>query len=270
MEKLEGLLDKSSDSGGAVELDRQLARDRSTLSKNYADLKEINAQLDNSIIKEVKDAQRKHSVLTTQIRELERGIKTVNDEIKDDDKQIELHRKAIEKTGSFTKHADRIVLIEELLEGTSNAIDGYKDAMKKKVERDASELFLKMIHEPEYKRLQITPHYGMRILRDNDEPVDNRSSGEEHIVALALLGALRRNASSKGLLFIDSPFTRLDYLHTEQVLKTLPEFSEQIILFVFDKELPSELPAKCLKASLMSEYNLTKQSESLVTLEKVP
>ena len=74
----------------------------------------------------------------------------------------------------------------------------------------------------------------------NQETVLNRSewrsSGEEQLVALSLIGALNQCAQVEAPIFMDTPFGRLDVSHGERILKYLPNMSEQVVLLVTDRE----------------------------------
>ena len=63
-----------------------------------------------------------------------------------------------------------------------------------------------------------------------------RSSGEEQLVALSLIGALNKCAETKAPVIMDTPLGRFDIKHGERVISFLPSFADQVILLVTDRE----------------------------------
>jgi len=55
------------------------------------------------------------------------------------------------------------------------------------------------------------------------------SDGEKHVLALSLLGGIK-----KDMMIIDAPFTRLDPIHKRKLLKKIPSLAEQVILMDTD------------------------------------
>ncbi len=82
------------------------------------------------------------------------------------------------------------------------------------VEKDATNLFKRLISEPDYAGLNINESYGLTIMHKDKQAIPVRSAGAEHIVALSLMGALQKNAPLRGPIIMDSPFGRLDEIHT--------------------------------------------------------
>jgi len=79
----------------------------------------------------------------------------------------------------------------------------------------------------------------LSIITEKGKSLDRgewRSSGEEQLVALALIGALNKCAQIKAPVFMDTPFGRFDTKHGEKVLKFLPKLADQVVLLVTDRE----------------------------------
>ena len=51
---------------------------------------------------------------------------------------------------------------------------------------------------------------GVQLFSSGRRPEEARSAEAEHVVALALMGALQNNSPLRGLIVVDSPFGRLD------------------------------------------------------------
>lgn len=110
----------------------------------------------------------------------------------------------------------------------------------------------------DYAGLRINDDYGLTIRHVDGSPEDARSAGAEHIVALALMGALQQNAPLRGPIVMDSPFGRLDDGHTSNVLRGLHRMADQIVLLVYEAEVGRERARELLGSRLSAEYELQK------------
>lgn len=171
-------------------------------------------------------------------------------------------------TGAAMLAAKRKVEIcEQIQDIFEKGIDAYRDKLKTDVERDATDLFLKMSNDPDYIKLEINENYGLSIIHITGEKVPFRSAGFEHIVALSLIGALHKNAPLRGPIIMDSPFGRLDPAHKNNITKTLPSMSEQIVLLAYTHEIDEQTARINLGSSLNKEYRLTRQSSFFTRIE---
>src|ERR1019366_4913683 len=132
----------------------------------------------------------------------------------------------------------------------------YREQLRARVEVDATRHFKALTTEPEYDRLRINESYGLTIVHRDGSDIPVRSAGAEHVVALCLMGALQNNAPLRGPIVIDSPFGRLDRDHTRNVVRGLLNMTQQVILLVYDDELPPQLARNELKSKLRGEWRL--------------
>jgi hypothetical protein len=87
-----------------------------------------------------------------------------------------------------------------------------------------------------------------------------RSAGAEHVVALSLVGALQNNAPLRGPIIIDSPFGRLDAIHTSKTVAALPGMARQVVVLVYEDELSPIRARQGLKGQLKAEWMLERVS----------
>lgn len=73
-------------------------------------------------------------------------------------------------------------------------------------------------------------------------------------MALSLMGALQRNAPLRGPIVMDSPFGRLDEMHTTKIVQALPNMASQLMLLVYESELDPKDARNQLKGKLKKEY----------------
>jgi len=194
----------------------------------------------------------------------------LNNALKDQEEKITNTRNAIKKledqlktkgsSEELMRANKRTALCDKVMCIFAEGVDRYRDNLKKKVEKDASEIFVSIANEPEYSGLKINENYGLYIEHQSGRIIEIRSSGYEHIVALSLIGALHKNAPLQGPILMDSPFGRLDPLHKEKVTRSLPMLSDQIILLVYREEIDAQQARRILGSSLKHEYDLSRVS----------
>lgn len=161
----------------------------------------------------------------------------------------------------------RVELCEQVSQIFEKGIAAYRDKLKEDVEHDATDLFLQISNDPDYSRLQINENYGLSIVHKSGEIVPLRSAGYEHVVALALIGALHKNAPLRGPIIMDSPFGRLDPTHKSNITKALPSMSEQIVLLAYTHEIDEQYARDTLGPTLKKEYLLQRVSSFYTQIE---
>lgn len=161
----------------------------------------------------------------------------------------------------LNKAKKKLELCEKIRTIFEKGVDLYRDSLKQKVEKDASDIFLSITNQKEYIGLRINENYGLFIIHEGGRKIGSeRSAGYEHIVALSLIGALHKNAPLQGPIIMDSPFGRLDPDHKEKITYALPKFAEQVILLVYRGEIDEQLARKVLGSDLKDEFTLVSQS----------
>lgn len=187
-------------------------------------------------------------------------------ELQDDLEEVEENvEKLTEKLDSISgdeleEERKRRKLFENLMELFHDGVAEYRDELRQRVEEDASNIFIDLTTEPEYEKLEINENYGLTIVHEDGEKIAVRSSGAEHVVALALMGALQNNAPLQGPIIMDSPFGRLDEGHVRNVVQALPGLTDQVMLLVYKDELEMETARELLKGKLRKEYEMERVS----------
>lgn len=120
----------------------------------------------------------------------------------------------------------------------SRTIDRYKERTRGDVESTATHMFMKLIRNPEgYEGITIGRDYRVDLVGKRG-PSMKTSEGGRQLIALSLIGALKRAAVRGGPVVLDSPLARLDLQHRENVLNSwVPELGSQAILLVQSGEL---------------------------------
>jgi DNA sulfur modification protein DndD len=162
--------------------------------------------------------------------------------------------------GQMDAERRRRDLVGQVHELFKTAVDAYREELRKRVEAEASAFFRKMTTEPDYAGLRINDSYGLTIIHRDGTTIPVRSAGAEHVVALSLVAALQNNAPLRGPIFIDSPFGRLDAGHRSRILATLPHMADQVVLLVYEDELPAAFARQELKGQLRAEWILNRET----------
>lgn len=163
----------------------------------------------------------------------------------------------------------REALLRAAAEVFGAAVDRYKVNLRTRVETTASNLFLSMTTEKDdYVGLSINENYGLSILHRDGGIEEGASAAAQQVVALALMGALQANAPLRGPIVMDTPFSRLDRGHKENVVSTLPSMAEQVILFVQEGEITREKVRDYLGARLLREYEIHKDTSRRSRIEE--
>jgi len=240
------------------EYDYEIARLRSELEKVNSKLEHVDAEepskLEYIIRTDSQESGRLTGIIETKKEEKIRLL----------EEKSELDRKidAIPQE-QLKKLNERIAFTESIRKVFEHAISKFRDEQRTMVEKTATDIFREIRSKKEFDRLRINDQYGLSIITINNTVLNRsewRSSGEEQLVALSLIGALNKCAQIKAPIFMDTPFGRLDVEHGERVLKYLPKMSEQIVLLVTDREF-REGDEMHLAGNIKTDLSLTYKGE---------
>jgi DNA sulfur modification protein DndD len=123
-------------------------------------------------------------------------------------------------------------------------------------------MFLKLVRDPHaYQGLRISRDYRADLVDQWGEAMKT-SEGGKQLVALSLIGALKRAAVRGGPVVLDSPLARLDLEHRANVLRTwVPELGNQAILLVQSGELTEEQARNIMGDRIGQEYRIYRPNE---------
>lgn len=226
------------------------------------EIDELTRQLTEGKDDDVRRLRGAYETVIREIKVLEDGVeatktKMIENSVFRDNIQRRLDRLA---GGSLDAEGRRVKLAGDLYALFDEGVTVFREQLRLRVETDATRHFRALTTEPEYKSLRINDSYGLTIIHENGSEIPIRSAGAEHVVALSLVGALQNNAPLRGPIIIDSPFGRLDGAHRAKIVEALPDMARQVILLVYEDELPPARARAALKGRLKAEWNLKRQS----------
>jgi DNA sulfur modification protein DndD len=142
-------------------------------------------------------------------------------------------------------------------------IEEFRSDVRMRVEDDAQRLFLHLIRDPEgYGGLRISEDYQIELLDPRGAP-QATSQGGKQLLALSLIGALKRAAVRGGPVVLDSPLGRLDLKHRANVLREwIPALGGQTVLLVQSGELTLDEAKKNLGDLVGRMYQIVRPTNS--------
>ena len=206
---------------------------------------------------------RKHSEIEQNLRDIRRGIEAENKKLNELKANKEKVSATIDRMAGGTDYriaSRRYDLCSHVYQIFEKSKALYRERLKKNVEKDATELFVKLTGDKDYTGLQINDNYGLEIIHKSGRKVPGRSSGYEHIVALSLIGALHMNAPMRGPIIMDSPFGRLDPTHKANIARTISSMAEQAMLLAYTGEIDEQVARAEIGNKLIHEYKLERVS----------
>lgn len=154
----------------------------------------------------------------------------------------------------------------------TQTIERYQERTRAAVETAASEMFVKLVRDAQaYQGLRINRDYRVDLVGQWGEAMKT-SEGGKQLVALSLIGALKRAAVRGGPVVLDSPLARLDLEHRANVLKTwVPELGDQAILLVQSGELTEEQAREIMGNRVGQEYRIYRPNDDPeeATIERI-
>jgi len=259
-------------SGSVAELSRSIASMTVRHATLKDRLKELKADLEDADEDRVNASAASLSDIGKKIGVVEKAIEDTEAKLVELDNSIDRISAKLEGMGTPDLRTTRIrsALLKDASEVFADAVEHYKSQLRERVEASATDLFKSMTTEKEdYAGLTINDSYGLNILHREGGHEDGRSAGAEHVVALALMGALQKNAPLRGPIVMDSPFGRLDPGHTDNVVGTLPKMAPQVALLVHGKEVGRDQLRTLLGAKLKREYELVRESARRTRIARV-
>ena len=171
----------------------------------------------------------------------ERLKKLIVDEAKIGQEQNRLAGSLRKLGGGPSAIAAEAFFFEYVSDLVTRTIDHYQERTRARVESTATDMFMKLIRDPAgYQGITIGRNYSVDLVGQRG-PAMKTSEGGRQLIALSLIGALKRAAVRGGPVVLDSPLARLDLEHRENVLNSwVPELGSQAILLVQSGELTEE------------------------------
>ena len=233
-----------ADEESPVKIMTKLTKEILSKTKRNYQIQNEKWELDNKLLAFDKgQAQNDNKQLllrSEEIGQLENKIELKEKSISDTDHKIKEiksrpeWKKATEGSGSamLAEKGDKILLVFQ------EAMGLYRESMRLKIEKRASETFRMLTTEPDFNQLELNEAYGLYLIAGGERVA--RSAGVEQIVALSLIESLNHLGRRKGPMFMDTPAGRLDKKHRENIMEYLPKVVTQLVILAHSGELEED------------------------------
>jgi len=163
----------------------------------------------------------------------------------------------------------RVERLKQLEVVFSEGIDQLRLKLKDAVEAHATKAFKQITTEVTYSGLQINQSYGLSILDQKGEVLNERSAGAEQVVALSLIDGLNKTSGTKAPIVMDTPLGRLDPKHRKNILQYLPDMSEQVVLLVHEGEIHAKRDTELFASRIGARYEIVRISATQSRIERM-
>jgi DNA sulfur modification protein DndD len=241
-------------------LEKQIRLLMNEIPGRSQEIKEIGQKLMGINRDEIKDLEENRQILNRRIGVLSQVMKTENQKIQDAEKEITALTRKFSNLSSNLGQTElnmEMAIASDLSIVMEETIKAFREAMKKRVEDNANDIFQNLRSENVVKNLVINENYGLRQVDSNGKVFDHKGAGVAQVIAISLILALARSAALPSALVLDTPFARLDETHRDNILKFLPSESEQVILLIQSGEKISSTVQQKFMQQVSKEYLIT-------------
>ncbi|GIG53335.1 AAA family ATPase [Demequina activiva] len=151
-------------------------------------------------------------------------------------------------------------MAEEGSEIVARSYDGFRSAMRERVQTATSQLFRTLTTESDYSGVSISDDYRLAVLHRDGRAQGMISAGANQILTMAFIGALGECSVDEAPMVMDTPFGRLDIGHRRAILEWVGTFDRQVILFVQSGEYDPTRDAAILAGKIGREYTIDRLS----------
>lgn len=221
------------------------------------EIKEIGQKLMGINRDEIKQLEEDRQVLNRRIGVLSQIMKTENQKIQDAEKEIAALTRKFSNLNSNVGQSElnmEMAIASDLATVMEETIKAFREAMKKRVESNANEIFQNLRSENVVKNLVINENYGLRQIDSKGNIFDHKGAGVAQVIAISLILALARSAALPSALVLDTPFARLDETHRDNILNFIPTESKQVILLIQSGEKISSKVQEKFMQQVSKEY----------------
>ena len=232
-------------------LDRLLL-DRDRLEEEIEEIKQVTTNLkkDTEGISEAETDEiwLKFGQQGEVVKDADKTIQHLRNEIESLQQQQDKLNRQREELLNSNKEMSMLNRQSQLANGLYNAaselIDWYTENCQQTIEDRASRLHNLVTNKPdEYEGIILRNGYNLRIKQTNGDIVnpESLSEGEKEALVFAFIAGLNLASGKAAPLMMDTPFGKLDGIHQENIVKSLPKIPSQVILLATDRDLPDRL-----------------------------
>lgn len=236
-------------------IDRQSYKDNiKTVSENMDNLDVINSL--EEVAKNYAISLQNKKIYEEQLINNEKTIETLKNNI-----NSIMKKNPISMDFSSLELDNKIEKTKILISIFSKSIAEYSENMRKRVQKDATDMFKKISENNEYDRLEFDQYYGLKLFDIYNRPVPNISTGYMILITISLIYGLHNNSTLTGTIILDAPFSVLTNFHRNKIINAFQSLSPQVLLFVYKDQIDLESIRYIMQDKLINEYEIYQNKE---------
>lgn len=279
-QKLESKIFKDSfiTSAMLLPLKQSLARwERTTLANDISEIKNIKAKLEQNKAEQEElnsDEYTKNKIATlSQERQKAKHLKDAKSnerdnlllecrDLKNKKDEIEKEIYRLEQNIDTQRIDEKLIILKSLQDSLQNykarLIDKLRDRLKDLILQN----YRKLIRNDNVRGLEIDDDFSIKLKDENDDAVviENQSSGQKQILAIAIFWALSKLDKSNLPLIIDTPLARIDSENRANIIQNYYANGMQVIILPLNSEMGKK-ELEYAKHSLSQIYKIENTSD---------
>lgn len=173
-----------------------------------------------------------------------------------------------EQLNSAQKRKD---VCETIIKCIVESKDQFYKTRKPALEEHISKVFSNLTNNPDlYRSLKIDNEFNMKVIKNDDTEHSTHkyspSAGASQIIAISMIGGLNKFATKDAPIVIDTPTSRLDQIHRQNIIEYYSKMGKQIIILYQPSEFNDEA-IQNISNHLASEWTIEATPNNSATSE---
>lgn len=221
---------------------KDLASNKESAARLYAELDDIKRQVIDTSIEEIVNLERQRSKFQRQLETNIAEQSRLENEIYYIDKQLEdllKQREAAEKKEKeIAVLARKQTLAQRAADAVAEIKEQFFEQTRQEIEKATKEVFSRLAWKQDhFQDVCLDQDFRLEVIDRWGTPTRKElSAGERQILSLSFITAMSMLSGEEAPLVMDTPFGRLSGSHLKAVAENLPNLTPQLILFVTDRE----------------------------------
>lgn len=173
--------------------------------------------------------------------------------------EVEKELRQISKTKSASGELARLTKLAEMsVEVFQNVYEEFAKKKREEIEEELKKIFYKLIwKKDQFPDVSLTENYCLQLYDKYGSPArEELSAGERQILSLSFITAMAFVIGGTIPLIMDTPFGRLSSEHRANIVREVPNLTNQWVLLVQDEEV-SPVMLDILRSRVSKEYKLS-------------
>jgi DNA sulfur modification protein DndD len=173
--------------------------------------------------------------------------------------EVETRLRQISRTKSAAGELARLTRLAEMsVEVFQNVYEEFAKKKREEIEEELKKIFYRLIwKKDQFPDVSLTENYCLQLYDKYGSPArEELSAGERQILSLSFITAMAFVIGGTIPLIMDTPFGRLSSEHRANIVREIPNLTNQWVLLVQDEEVNPEM-LDVLRPRVGKEYKLS-------------